>query len=389
VILASILFFILVWTGSLQVLKRIRNLLSYFLWAGRESRAKARVVWSVICQKYRDGGLGILDPEQAMAALLSKWVLLVFQPGNTNVQLFLRYRLLHTQPYADTKWVADPGWPLLPNHKSKPGSKLWNRVSKAWKLMVKDVVFEVPDHFYSVLYRRLWLEDGLSLIGPHMSKGRAAELFRIGMQTIRDVWDLEAGQLYEWEEICERFPLGPDDRAFWRQLTNFFPRDWSCNLRIGPRPLRKGESVGLFPDDSAKLPSTVFKVTSSSLNLVESMMTSLHRPVDTCFYSVGSQSQTLHREDLLTRYMRPWNEHNSQPDAEPGSDLTPSGMVKRVRVVPLAVETKNVSRHTLLLYYGPVVDLTFDPKNYSWSDGSPLMAYTAKKGREFLRQRTP
>jgi hypothetical protein len=74
---------------------------------------------------------------------------------------------------------------------------------------------------------------------------------------------------------------------------------------------------------------------------------------------------------------------------EPDNDLTPSGVIKRVRVLPLAMEMKKVSKYTPHLYYGPVVDLTFDPKNYSWKDGSPLLSYTAKKGRKFLHQRLP
>jgi hypothetical protein len=41
VILASILYFIMVWTGILHALQRIKVLASYFLWAGREARALA------------------------------------------------------------------------------------------------------------------------------------------------------------------------------------------------------------------------------------------------------------------------------------------------------------------------------------------------------------
>jgi hypothetical protein len=46
VILASILFFVIVWTGTTQALKHIRIIVSYFIWAGRETRALARVAWS-------------------------------------------------------------------------------------------------------------------------------------------------------------------------------------------------------------------------------------------------------------------------------------------------------------------------------------------------------
>lgn len=102
-ILASILFFVIVWTGTTQALKRIRIIVSYFIWAGRETMALAWVAWSTICNKYRDGSLGILDPEQALIALMLKWVIQAFQLGNSNIQLFMRYRLLHAQPYTRAK----------------------------------------------------------------------------------------------------------------------------------------------------------------------------------------------------------------------------------------------------------------------------------------------
>jgi hypothetical protein len=99
--------------------------MSYFLWAGRESRALARVAWPVLCQKYCDGGLGIVDPEQALTALLSKWVIRALQPGNSNVQLILRYRLIRSQPYQGAKWAPDPRWAMLPSHRTKLGSRTW------------------------------------------------------------------------------------------------------------------------------------------------------------------------------------------------------------------------------------------------------------------------
>jgi hypothetical protein len=37
VILASILYFVMVWTGTVQALRRIKILASYFLWAGCEA----------------------------------------------------------------------------------------------------------------------------------------------------------------------------------------------------------------------------------------------------------------------------------------------------------------------------------------------------------------
>jgi hypothetical protein len=91
--------------------------------------------------------------------------------------------------------------------------------------MVKELSLDDPGDFYSVLNRRLWFESSLNLIGPHMSRARAAELFRMGMRMVKDIWDLEWDQLYNWAEIRERFPRGDEERPFWRLLSNNFPRD--------------------------------------------------------------------------------------------------------------------------------------------------------------------
>jgi hypothetical protein len=205
---------------------------------------------------------------------------------------------------------------------------------------------------------------------------------------VRDIWNPEEGRLYTWEEITEMFDLVPEERPFWRQLTNSFPRDWDCKLRIGPLPLRKREWFGLFPEAQSSLPSIVTKVPAPRMNLMETQVLTLNRPFDSVFYSVGQQSCTLHRDDAFTDYMRPELERNSQPDDPPRNLHAISGYVKRVRFLPLS-KGKNVSMRTILLYYGPVVDLTFDPQQFSWSDGSNLLDYSAKKGREFIRQSLP
>jgi hypothetical protein len=112
--------------------------------------------------------------------------------------------------------------------------------------MVKELSLSDLTNFYCMLNKCLWFEDCLHLIGPNMAKARAAELFKRGMQTVRDVWDTEAGCLKEWDEVAERFQLTQEDRPFWRQLTDSFPRDWSCKLRIGPLHLKKREWLGIF-----------------------------------------------------------------------------------------------------------------------------------------------
>jgi hypothetical protein len=151
IILVSTLFFLVVWPGTVQAIRHIRKLASYFLWAGRETRTLARIVWPTLCRRYRDGGLGIIDLEQAMMALMSKWIILALQPGNSNVQLILQYRLLRTQPTTSANWTLDPRWAMLHTHCTRPGSKVWIRIGKAWKSFVKELSPCDPSDYYSTL----------------------------------------------------------------------------------------------------------------------------------------------------------------------------------------------------------------------------------------------
>jgi hypothetical protein len=207
------------------------------------------------------------------------------------------------------------------------------------------------------------------------------------MKIVKDIWCFEWGQPLDWEEIFEKFPLTIANRPFWRHLTNSFPRDWSCKLRIGPLPLKKGEWAGLYSEEHLALPTVVFKVPLASLQLCEDTRLSLPRPLEVTFFSVGTQSHSLHVEERITSFMQPGGGDPDHATTSQGNPHIPSGVVKRVRVLPL-LKGKKESKHTTLLFYGPVADLTFDPMQYRWSDGSPLMDYSAKKGRELLNQNT-
>jgi hypothetical protein len=145
--------------------------------------------------------------------------------------------------------VPDQRWAMLPRDRSKPSSKVWIRISKAWRLMMNELTLCDPTNFYTVLHQGLWFEDSLRLIGSHLSKERAAELFRAGMRTVQDVWCVDTSQLLDWDEITQKFLLNPEERPLWRHITNVFPHDWSCKLWIGPLPLRKGEWARLYKDD--------------------------------------------------------------------------------------------------------------------------------------------
>ena len=93
VLLSILWFFITVWGGSNKILSKIRGAIRNYLWSGKEQLTRTRVSWRECCMKKKYGGLGLVNPEVAKTSLLSKWIVKAMEPGESNLQLMLRYRL--------------------------------------------------------------------------------------------------------------------------------------------------------------------------------------------------------------------------------------------------------------------------------------------------------
>ena len=109
VILSTLWFFVTVWGGSNKVLSNFRGAIRNYLWSGKEQLTRTRVSWWECCLKKKKGGLGLVDPESAKISLLCKWVIKTLEPGESNLQLMLRYRLARFNPQRGRSW----GWALI------------------------------------------------------------------------------------------------------------------------------------------------------------------------------------------------------------------------------------------------------------------------------------
>lgn len=56
--------------------------------------------------------------------------------------------------------------------------------------------------------------------------------------------------------------------------------------------------------------------------------------------------------------------------------------VRKVRIVEVLRGTKN---HPTKLFYGPILQLNFDPNRYGWPSGAPLLQYSTKTARSWIR----
>jgi len=81
----------------------------------------------------------MIHPQDALAALMTKWVLKACEPGHSNLQELLRFRLQHFQPYQQGRWAPSLEYFTVPKAQAKQGSKVWSRVGKAWKSLCKEI----------------------------------------------------------------------------------------------------------------------------------------------------------------------------------------------------------------------------------------------------------
>jgi hypothetical protein len=98
VLLSTLWFFITVWGGFNKILSKIRGTIRNYLWSGKEHLTRLRVCWRECCMKKKYGGLGLVDPEVVKTSVLTKWIVKAMEPGESNLQLILRYRLSRYNP---------------------------------------------------------------------------------------------------------------------------------------------------------------------------------------------------------------------------------------------------------------------------------------------------
>jgi hypothetical protein len=72
ILLSTTWFFIHIWGGSDKVIRRIRGFIRDYLWSDTVERSQARVRWNDCYTTRLNGGLGIIDPDEALIALTSK-----------------------------------------------------------------------------------------------------------------------------------------------------------------------------------------------------------------------------------------------------------------------------------------------------------------------------
>jgi hypothetical protein len=159
--------------------QRITSKARKYLWAGKDRRARARVAWDVVCLKQKEGGLNMVNPKHALTALICKWIVYACKPSVSNFKILLRCRLMSLQPYTQGKWGCSFEWFTMKNHKASTRSKVWNRITKAWKELVSDVSMSSPSCYEEWLSSSFWWHGSNSNLGLEFPREWVAELYQL------------------------------------------------------------------------------------------------------------------------------------------------------------------------------------------------------------------
>jgi hypothetical protein len=235
--------------GTKRGIARIKSLMINYLVSVGMQRARAKVGWTQYCQDRANGRINLVNLEDAVVALMSKWIVKALEPGMSNLHIMLRYRLGNYQPY---QWAKNLEFFMVIGHQSHNGSLGWNMTTSAWKLMLRDLQYVPPNNIDDLSSCSLWYCPEAPLIGPWFSKQRASTLYKEGMRHYRDV--MEGTKFISSAAAQKKFGLKRKELGAWNTTTNFLCWKWGYILNTPQGKAARGDWLGIYPNMLANQP---------------------------------------------------------------------------------------------------------------------------------------
>ena len=363
VLLSTLWFFITVWGGSNKILRRIRGAIRNYLWSGKEQLTRTRVSWGECCLKKKKGGLGLVDPEVAKTSLLCKWVVKAMEPGESNLQLMLRYRLARFKPQRGNSWGVSLDWFTSKKHQGFPGSPIWGHIGKAWKTMVRGLYQIPPRSRMEVLNSNIWWTVGVELLNQGFTHQRGIYFYQKGIRSVDDMWDSNSQDFLTWEGAQDKFKLENMDREEWVDMIDKIGGKWRNLLEKDEDTAYPGQWLGFYKREEED-PVCVFQcVEGFTPECLQWHNATL--PFPTPCYMVGTHSRCL----------RVWE--------RPLGEI--EGYFHKVKIIRTKRgPTKEGEREEIIFFYGKLATLGWDPDRWRWIDGGHFLDYTTKGGRDAI-----
>jgi hypothetical protein len=246
VLLSTLWFFISVWGGSNKILTKIRGAIRNYLWSGKEQHSRTRVSWRECCLKKKYGGLGLVDPEAAKTSLLCKWIVRAMEPRDSNLQVMLRFRLVHFKPQRGRSWGPSLDWFTNKQHQGFTGSKVWGHIGKAWRIMAKGLYQIPPKTRLELLHSNLWWSEGVALLKEGFTHVQGLHFYKKCIKCVDDIWDSNAQDFLTLEQAREKFKITQTEEGEWAELTNKICDKWRHLLEDVTDTTPSGQWVGFY-----------------------------------------------------------------------------------------------------------------------------------------------
>lgn len=104
----SLWYFISVWGGYRKIIQQIWAL----IWASKKYTTCNMVKWGDCHARKFFGCLGVVDIEEALVTLLTKWVLYALKSGYSNLQILLHHHINAFKLNKRKKWGSNLNWAL-------------------------------------------------------------------------------------------------------------------------------------------------------------------------------------------------------------------------------------------------------------------------------------
>jgi hypothetical protein len=111
-------------------------------------------------------------------------------------------------------------WALVKNHNPSPGSKVWGKISKAWKWMVEKLDFPPLQPVEAIKRASIWWGSNFRGLEFRLSIFRIQKLYKSSLHTLGDLWKVETKDFHSWDELKILFPLEDMEYSCWQWLIN-------------------------------------------------------------------------------------------------------------------------------------------------------------------------
>ena len=125
---------------------------------------------------------------------MCKWIVIASELGQSNLKAILCHCLSNYQPHPRGNWPLSLEWFLILGHMVTTGSKVWQRVTKACKLMFPNAHYASCQIVW--LSSNFWRAHGQEAIGLGFSKVRVAVLACVGLRFNRNAWIVNYSRMF-------------------------------------------------------------------------------------------------------------------------------------------------------------------------------------------------